>query len=117
MMSDDVITTQVRSASIGTPGRALTSARGNHLIVDSPTIGEAITSGEMFLAGVSSCGVTLVESQAQRSGVPLSGLTVAIEGVRRADKANEFQKIALRFELTGVNQEQAEQLVGVYQDT
>jgi uncharacterized OsmC-like protein len=60
--------------------------------------------------------VTLVESHAHRNGVPLSGLTVAIEGVRRADKTNEFQKIALRFELTGVNQEQAEQLVGVYQD-
>ena len=116
-MSDDTISTRVRSASIGMPGRALTSARTNHLIVDSPTIGEAITSGEAFLAGISSCGVTLVETHAQRAGVPLRGLAVAIEGVRRTDRPAEFQSISLRFELTGVSQEQAEQLVGVYKDT
>ena len=116
-MNEDTIRTRVTSSSIGHPGRALTSARTNHLIIDSPTIGESITSGEAFLAGISSCGVTLVETQAQRSGVPLAGLTVAIEGARAADRPAEFQSISLRFELAGVSQEQADQLVGVYKST
>ncbi len=116
-MSENTITTRVTSSSIGTPGRALTSARTNHLVIDSPTIGEALTSGEAFLAGISSCGVTLVETQAQRAGVPLKRLAVAIEGVRLTDRPTEFQSISLRFELAGVSQEQADQLVGVYKDT
>ena len=116
-MNEDTITTQVTSVSIGRPGRALTSARTNHLIIDSPAIGEALTSGEAFLAGISSCGVTLVETHAQRTGVVLHGLTVAIEGVRRADRPVEFARIGLRFELAGVSQEEAEQLVAVYKDT
>ena len=97
--------------------RALRSARTNHLIIDAPTTGEALTSGEAFLAGISSWGVTLVETHAPRAGVALHGLTVAIEGGRRADRPVEFARIGLSFELAGVSQEEAEQLVDVYEDT
>ena len=116
-MNENNIVTRVTSASIGMPGRALTSARSNHIIIDSPTIGEAMTSGEAFLAGVSSCGVTLVEGHAQRTGVALKSLKVAIEGVRPAENPINFQSISMRFELGGVSQEQAEQLVDVYKAT
>ena len=113
-MSENSIITRVTSYSIGKPGRSLNTARTNHFVVDSPKVGEAITSGEAFLSGISSCGVNLVETHAQEAGVPLKGIEVAIEGVRAADRPMDFQSISLRFELAGVSQEQAEQLVAVY---
>jgi uncharacterized OsmC-like protein len=116
-MNEETITTRVTSQSVGRPGRSLNSARTNHFVIDSPTIGEALTSGEAFLAGVSSCGVTLVETQAQRLGVPLRGLRVEITGVRRTARPAEFAQVTMRFTLSGVSREQAEQLVGIYRDT
>ena len=113
-MSQDAIITRVKSSSIGHPGRSLNTARTNHFVIDSPTIGEALTSGEAFLAGISSCGVTLVETQAQQRGVPVKRLQVSIEGVRAADQPMDFQSIGMRFEFAGVTQEQAEQLVDIY---
>jgi uncharacterized OsmC-like protein len=114
-MSENLLRTEVRSYSVGKPGRALNTARTNHFVIDSPTIGEALGSGEAFLAGVSSCGVTLIESHAQRSGVPLTGLAVSIEGVRTSERPMDFQSVSMRFEMSGVSQEQAEELVRVYQ--
>lgn len=114
-MSENLLTTEVRSYSIGKPGRTLNTARNNHFVIDSPTLGEALGSGEAFLAGVSSCGVTLVEGHAQRTGVALKSLAVSIEGVRTADHPMDFQSISMRFEIGGVSREQAEELVRVYQ--
>jgi len=68
-----------------------------------------------FLAGVSSCGVTLIELYAQQEGVPLRRTEVTIEGVRTVAEPNRFAEVRLRFELHGVDQAQAESLVGVYQ--
>ena len=114
-MSDGKLTTTVTSSSIGKPGRALNTARTNHFVIDSPTLGEALGSGEAFLAGVSSCGVTLIEGHAQRTGVALKSLTVAIEGVRTSERPMDFESVSMRFAIGGVSQEQAEELVRVYQ--
>jgi uncharacterized OsmC-like protein len=72
---------KVRSYSTGTPGRALNSARHNHFVLDSPSgPNEALTNGEAFLAGISSCGVTLLEKYALEKNVPVKGMQVSIEG-------------------------------------
>ena len=39
-----------------------------HLAIDSPQLGEEITSGDAFLAGISSCGVNLSERAAEELG-------------------------------------------------
>ncbi len=115
-MSDVKVDT-VRSYSSGTVGRALNSARTQHFVIDSPSgPNEALTSGEAFLAGVSSCGVTLVERHAQETGVPLKRMAVTIEGVRALANPTTFQSVTLRFELAGVSQSQAEQLVETYKN-
>jgi hypothetical protein len=67
-----------------------------------------------FLAGVSSCGVTLIEGHAKDVGLPLRRLDVVIEGVRAAAEPNRFASVAMTFELAGVTQQQAESLVEVY---
>ena len=66
-MSTEFLSTKVHSATVGVPGRSINQARDQHFVIDSPTIGSALASGEAFLAGVSSCGVTLVERAAQGS--------------------------------------------------
>ena len=73
-----------------------------------------MTNSEAFLAAVSSCGVTLIEMHAVETGVPLAGMSVTIEGVRTAAAPNRFASVSMTFELAGVEQSQAEQLVETY---
>jgi len=116
-MSTDKIET-VRSSSSGTLGRATNHARGQRLVLDSSSRpqADALTNSEAFLAGISSCGVTLVEMHAAETGVPLKRMDVTIEGVRTAQDPARFASISMRFELAGVSQAQAEQLVETYRN-
>jgi uncharacterized OsmC-like protein len=112
-VSDTKIET-VRSSSSGVVGRSLNNARNHHFVLDSSTAPEAVSNSEAFLAGISSCGVTLVEGHARDTGVPLRRMEVTIEGARAAAEPNRFQRIAMRFELHGVDQVTAERLVDTY---
>lgn len=117
-MSDELLVTQVRSRTTGEPGRSLATARDQHFVIDEPAYnggpGEAITPAEVFLSGVSACGVLLVESFARRDGVALKHADATIEGVRRRDDPANFQYAKLRFELVGPSQAEAERLVEAY---
>ncbi|HEY7868980.1 MAG TPA: OsmC family protein [Methylomirabilota bacterium] len=116
-MSDGFKTDTVRSGSSGVLGRSLNSARHQHFVLDSPSgPNEALTNGEAFLAGISSCGVTLIEKHAHDTGVPLRGMEVVIEGMRSNAAPNRFQAIHLKFELRGVNRAAAEALVETWRD-
>ena len=115
-MSEQYLVNTVRSYSAGTIGRSMNTVRNHHFIIDSPTIGEEITSGDAFLAGVSSCGVTLIERAAEGAGIPLARMEVIIEGLRDRQAPTSFARIEMRFRLVGVSAEQAEWLVGRYKD-
>jgi len=106
----------IRSSSSGTTGRAHNAARGQRLVLDSSSRAQpdAFTNSEAFLAGISSCGVTLIEMHARETGVPLKGMDVTIEGVRAAAEPNRFSHVTMTFEIGGVTQEQAEALVETY---
>ena len=116
-MTDGVKIDTVRSGSSGVLGRSLNSARHQHFVLDSPSgPNEAITNGEAFLAGISSCGVTLIEKHAHDTGVPLQSLEVVIEGIRNNAAPNRFQSIHVKFALRGVDQGTARSLVETWQD-
>jgi uncharacterized OsmC-like protein len=115
-MSEQFLVNTVRSYSSGTVGRSLNTVRDHHFVIDSPTIGEEITSGDAFLAGISSCGVTLVERAARDMGIPLQRMEVTIDGLRNRQSPTSFARMDLRFRLVGVSPEQAETLVGRYKD-
>jgi uncharacterized OsmC-like protein len=116
-MTDGVKIDTVRSASSGVLGRSLNSARHQHFVLDSPSgPNEAITNGEAFLAGISSCGVTLIEKHAHDTGVPLQSMEVVIEGIRNNAAPNRFQAIHVKFALRGVDQGTARSLVETWQD-
>src|SRR5919204_6659364 len=114
-MSPDKVET-IRSPSSGVIGRAHNVARGHTVALDSSgrPQPDAFTNSEAFLAGVSSCGVTLIEGHAQEAGVPLKRLDVTIEGVRTAAEPNRFARVTMTFELAGVSQTQADALVETY---
>lgn len=119
-MSTAMQINRVRSVTTGIPGRALNSARTNHFVIDhaghAGGPAEALTPAESFLAGVSACGALLVEGRAAEDDLPLQRAEVAIEGARHPDNLADFASVNLRFDLHGLSQEQAEQLVGVYKD-
>jgi len=114
-MSDAKVDT-VRSSSSGVIGRAQSEARGHRLFLDSSgrPQPDAFTNGEAFLAGISSCGVTLIEGHAQETGVPRTHLDVTIEGSRLNADPARFNAVTMTFEMAGVTQEQAEKLVETY---
>lgn len=113
-MSDEKVES-VQSSSSGTIGRARNSARGVSVMFDSSTRpqNDALTNSEAFLAGISSCGVTLIEMHAKEIGVPLARMTATIEGVRTPPEPR-FTSITMTFELAGVSQAEAEALVETY---
>ena len=116
-MTDSVKIDTVRSGSSGVLGRSLNSARHQHFVLDSPSgPNEAITNGEAFLAGISSCGVTLIEKHAHDTGVPLASMEVVIEGIRSNAAPNRFQAIHVKFALRGVDHVTARSLVETWQD-
>jgi len=114
-MSPELKIDSVQSRSSGTVGRAVSAGHGATLVLDSSSRpqADAFTNSEAFLAAVSSCGVTLIEAHARDTGVPLARMAVSIEGAR--DPAvPRYQSVTMRFELAGVTQAQAEELVATY---
>jgi uncharacterized OsmC-like protein len=114
-MSADKVET-ITSSSSGTVGRADSAARGQRLVLDSSARPQpdALTNSEAFLAGVSSCGVTLIEGYAHEHGIPLRRMDVTIEGVRTGAEPNRFARVTMSFGLVGVTQPEAERLVETY---
>ena len=102
-------------------GRVLVNARDQHLIVDGPVQngcpGEAVGPAEIFLGGVATCGVELIQVLAKDLGIPLRGITATIEAEqdpakRTREDVSTFTAVRLRLTLSGVSQEQGEDLVG-----
>lgn len=115
-MDSQLMTDTVHSRSIGMPGRALNNARAQHFILDSSSgPSEALTNSEAFLAGISSCGVTLIEKYARETRAAMTSLQVMIAGTRSKSDPAHFHSIEMRFDVHGVSQQEADRLVGVWQ--
>jgi uncharacterized OsmC-like protein len=107
-------------------GRVLLTARQHRFLSDGPVhneaAGEEITPAELFLAGVASCAVELVQVIARREDVPLAGVETAISGEIEPDNPVRpdvalFNRVRLDFRLVGVTDEQAEALVERFKHT
>ena len=117
-MSENVLVNRVRSYTSGTPGRSLNNVRGHHFVIDEPTYaggpGEEVTPADAFLAGVSACGVLLVETFARKEAIPLKQAEATIEGIRNTSDTSRFERINIGFTLVGPTQKQGEELVERY---
>ncbi len=120
MASSDIRRYEARAASTDTFGRVLCSARNHHFVIDGPEQngcpGEEVTPAELFLSAVASCGVELVQVLAKSAGIPLKGIDVTIQGLMdrsrpvRSD-VSLFNSVSLRFQMKGVTDDDAKQLV------
>jgi uncharacterized OsmC-like protein len=120
MAATDIRRYEATTRSSDVFGRVLVDARDQHLVVDGPVQngcpGEAITPGEMFLAGVASCAVELVQVIAREEGIEVGPVRVAIDGtIDRANPVrldyNVFNQVRMRVELEGVAEEQGRFLI------
>jgi uncharacterized OsmC-like protein len=111
---------EVAARSTDVFGRVLWSCRDQHFVADGPVHngcpGEAVTPAELFLAGVATCGVELLEVIARAEGSPLESATVEIAGeldpaapVR--EDVTVFNSVRLAFRVTGVSDGEANELV------
>ena len=120
MAQSDIRQYEARAVSTDTFGRVLCSARNHHFVIDGPEQngcpGEEITLAELFLSGVASCGVELVQVLAKSAGIPLTGIEVKIHGLMDRSQpvrpdVSLFNSVRLQFQMKGVTDGDAKQLV------
>jgi uncharacterized OsmC-like protein len=110
----------VDARSSDTFGRVLWSCRSQHFVADGPVHngcpGEAVTPAELFLAGIASCGIELLQVIARDEEASLESASVEIDG--EIDPANPvrsdlsvFNSVRIAFRLTGVAEDEAARLV------
>jgi uncharacterized OsmC-like protein len=110
----------VAARSTDTFGRVLWSCRDQHFVADGPVQngcpGEAVTPAELFLAGIATCGVELVQVLAKDSGVAVGDVSADVRGVLDParpvrDDVRVFNSVRIRFVLSGVDAAAARELV------
>ena len=120
MTNSEIRQYQARATSTDTLGRVLCSARNHHFVIDGPEQngcpGEEITPAELFLSAVASCGVELIQVLAKSSDVHLEGIVVDIQGLMDRSRpvrpdVSLFNSVSLQFQMKGVTQTEARQLV------
>ena len=105
---------KVRSYSTGTLGRAICNARTHHFVADGSG-GEEVGAGELFLSGIAACAVNMVERIAHDDQISLEWMDVSVESYRDPDKVpgdlSLYDAIRVNFEMWGVDDDQAHELV------
>ncbi len=113
-MAELTLAYKVRSYSTGTLGRAICNARNHHFVADDSG-GEELGAGEFFLAGISACAVNMVERLAKEGTLPLQWMDVSVEAYRDPQKTPGeravYDEIRVHFEMWGVKDDHAQQLV------
>lgn len=90
VVAADMIRGSAACYSSATPGRAIVQIRDNHLVTDDPSQpstyyqgpGEAPGSLELFLGGIVSCAVLMLERIARSEGRALGPLRAEMEATR-----------------------------------
>jgi uncharacterized OsmC-like protein len=110
----------IAARSTDTFGRVLWSCRDQHFVADGPVQngcpGEAVTPAELFLAGIATCGVELVQVLGKDAGVGVSRVSADVRGVLDPsqpvrDDVRVFNSVRIRFEVSGVDVAAARELV------
>src|SRR5262245_42416791 len=82
----DVRQYSAQARSTDTFGRVLCRARTQHFVGDGPVQnacpGEALSPAELFLAGVATCGVELVQVIAKDQNIPVKTVRATIEALQ-----------------------------------
>ncbi len=116
-MTDLSLAYKVHSYSTGTPGRAICNARTHHWVADGSG-GEMVGAGELFLSGIAACAVNMVEGIARDDQIALEWMDVSVESYRDPAKVpgdlSLYDAIRVNFEMWGVDDDQAHELVEIW---
>jgi len=116
-MSNLTLAYAASTNSSGIEGRAICNARTNHWVSDDGG-GDAVYSGELFLSGISSCAVNMVERLARTDSIVLEWMEVSLESYRDASadhgELTLYDAIRIRFEMWGVEDEDDLNLVELW---
>ena len=124
-MATDVITGSAVCYSSATPGRAIVQIRDNHLVTDDPSEpsgyyqgpGEAPGSLELFLGGIVSCAVLMLERIARAEGRTLGPIRAEMEATRDPTSTSQppvLDSAKLTFVFQGLTSEEAGHLVEMF---
>jgi uncharacterized OsmC-like protein len=111
---------EVDARSTDVFGRVLWTCRDQHFVADGPVQngcpGEAMTPAELFLAGIASCGVELVQVIARNEGAAVGAVRARIAGDIDPDHpvredVTVFTSVRLELEIEGVGDDEAQRLV------
>lgn len=124
-MSTSLATANVQSQLSGVPGRAIASARGHHVIVDSPLpLGgpnEELNPVDLLLGALATCATFVCETIAGEQEIPLTTITAAVEGdfnprgVCGDPVDPHIQTFRVKLTMSGPTDEQAQILVRAFQ--
>jgi uncharacterized OsmC-like protein len=111
-----------RTYSGGALGRAPNGARRNQFVADDLAAhggpGDAINAAELFLSELTVCAVLMMERLARASHLPLQKADVTVECSIDTEAIREGPAVLdwthMRFELVGVNDAQAKEMVTAY---
>ena len=113
-MANLTLAYKARSYSTGTLGRAICNARTHHFVADDAG-GEELGAGEFFFSGITACAVNMVERLANTDEIALDWMNVSVESYRDsgADHGDLtlYDAIRIKFEMWGVDDEDAHNLV------
>ena len=113
-MANLTLAYKARSYSTGTLGRAICNARTHHFVADDAG-GEELGAGEFFFSGITACAVNMVERLADTDDIALDWMNVSVESYRDSDAAHGnltlYDAIRIKFEMWGVDDEDAHNLV------
>jgi len=108
----------IHARALDTQGRFLISARQNHFVSDARVSaggpGEAVQAGELLLSSLASCGLALVQKEADVRGVRLAQAEVAVSFERDPEDCTRYRAITLDFAVRGVPQQTAQALVDAF---
>ena len=121
----ELISGRAACYSSGTPGRAIVQVRSNHLVTDDPSTpssyyngpGQATGSLELFLSGVVSCAVLMLERIARAEGRTLGPIRAEMEASRDPSSQAHppvLDSARLTFIFRGLSREEAVQLVETF---
>ncbi len=121
----DVIRGSASCYSSATPGRAIVQIRDNHVVTDDPSEpasyyqgpGEAPGSLELFLGGIVSCAVLMLERIARSEGRSLGPIRAEMEATRDPTSSSQppvLDSARLTFVFQGLTNEEAGQLVETF---
>ena len=116
-MANLTLAYKARAYSTGTLGRAICNARTHHFVADDAG-GEELGAGEFFFSGIGACAVNMVERLADKDDISLEWMDVSVESYRDSDvdqgELTLYDAIRIKFEMWGVDDEDAHNLVEIW---